>query len=303
MNFKAIQKEWYDRLKKEGFNDAEDYNIQDRPLKRWTGTPSLISINNNTLVNLIDLYVHQPAESEILSSFPSPTLNVHFMNFEEISEFICRQRNTTLTPKLVREIWDLHVAGCAERKIEKILQITDTQAHNAIRKVKEWIVLVEMNNESYEEEKAPLKATVIIRLYNHATDAACIYTTWRNNLWYAADLPEAHSNEFYRVANKNIRQLLGKKDTRVKIACLSDDPDQIVGYSVINAKNLEWVYVKKDYRRQKIATLLCKDFDTISMPMTSEGFDIARKKNMKIKGESDGTGEDETKNGTGKTKD
>jgi hypothetical protein len=116
---------------------------------------------------------------------------------------------------------------------------------------------------------------------------------WRNNLWFESGLPDSASNEFYRQANKKIKQILKFRDTKVKIACLSDDHDHIVGCSVMTGKNVEWVYVKMDCRWQKIATYLCKEFETVSPPMTKIGNAIVRDHGYKIKGEFHGRSKEE----------
>lgn len=88
------------------------------------------------------------------------------------------------------------------------------------------------------------------------SDDAFIYQTWLNGLRYG--------NPFYRKIEKSIYDkeytkvisaLIQYKPT-VLIACLKDQPDVIIGYSVINADRLHWIFIKKDWRGLGISKML-----------------------------------------------
>jgi len=54
-----------------------------------------------------------------------------------------------------------------------------------------------------------------------------------------------------------IEALLRNTNTRVKIACLKEDYDVILGYAILGSNDtLNWVYVKKDWRKLGIANSL-----------------------------------------------
>ncbi len=294
MSFKAIQKKWYDELRKDGFIDAEDCDTildGDHPLKRWTGDRSLQFVKENTLLNYDD-----PTKS----NFPEPIYNIKedFMNyieFKRAAEFLCRPlakgqpgRRGKRTPQMVESIWRNHCDGLSERKIAKILDITDTHVHIIITQLTEWMNTMGTNTEdvpTYEEEPLESKVTIIIRPFDKEKDGAFLFSYWRNNLYYEEDRTADETIRFYRTINKHINNILINTKAVVKIACDKANNDCIAGCSVLIDDNLEWVYIKDAYRKQGIATLLCKGFKTISEPSTRIGLSIARRKDLKVKGE------------------
>lgn len=282
MNFKAIQKKWYDKIAKKGFEDLEDHELQGVPLKKWTGCSMF---NDSGTATIIDIYHHQPAEGPLISSFPEPFINLKesFMNTQEFIKaciYLSTTSKSKLTVKSIVNIWQRHCDGISERVIAKEIGTSSGTAHYTIARMTEWMNTMAHEEPIYEDDPAQSpKAKVILRSYNHDKDAPFIFSSWRNALWYSEDRDENLSNIFYRRANQEIKHLIKDFFTTVKIACLSDDHDQIVGYSVMKKDNLEFVYVKKDYRKQGVAKLLSKGFKTISEPFTIEGRSIAAKHN------------------------
>lgn len=89
------------------------------------------------------------------------------------------------------------------------------------------------------------------------TDMDLIYSTWLRPLYYDNDeISEINRNSFMRAMNKRIKYLLDRPSVKVKIACLDDAPDVILGYSVIEWRKLWWIYVKKAWREMGIAKKL-----------------------------------------------
>ena len=126
------------------------------------------------------------------------------------------------------------------------------------------------------------EATVILRDLI-PTDQALIYSSWRNALWFAEKRPDSEADKFYAMTSKSIRKLLSETDNHVKIACLQEDPDEIIGYSVMNKDHLYFVYVKADYRKKGIGSLLTKGFETVTRPQTRIGKVLVEKKKLVIK--------------------
>ena len=125
-------------------------------------------------------------------------------------------------------------------------------------------------------------SVVKIRSYEGATDAPIIYSTWRNSLWYDQKRDESLADQFYQLATREIRALLSLPTTHVRIACLENDSNHIVGWAVLSDKTIEFAYVKADYRKQGVATLLTRGFDTVSQPMTKIGKSITKNKKLVV---------------------
>lgn len=228
--------------------------------------------------------VQEPLK-EMETSFPEPLLTeaeylLGHPYLTKVLDNVCSHGNYSLNQRQVRQILIMHVEGLSERSIGIELNINDTLVHRTITTLIQWSKV--MPEESSEE------LLVVTRKYEEDLDAPCLFSTWRNNLWFDKPRDQKKADQFFKAANKHIKYLLNLPDIKVKIACLKDDPDMIVGYSVINKDNLEWVYVKADYRRKGIAKLLSKGIKTISVPATRLGEKIAEKKKLKTIGELNG---------------
>lgn len=124
---------------------------------------------------------------------------------------------------------------------------------------------------------------IIRRPFDKEQDQALLYSTWQLGLWggmaRATDRP---TPQFFSIHSRSIAKILDMPDTRVEIACTSDNPGLIVGYAVLNKKHLHWIYVKEDYRKHGIGTLLASGFETIAKPMTKIARALAEKKELKV---------------------
>jgi ribosomal protein S18 acetylase RimI-like enzyme len=115
------------------------------------------------------------------------------------------------------------------------------------------------------------EAQVVLRDASRGSDHAFLYSTWRNALWFSERRDMKEADEFYKKASEKIAALLKKPDIKVRVACLGDDPDLLLGYSVMQNDHLEFVYVKIDYRRKGIGRILTNGFKTFSDPETKIG--------------------------------
>lgn len=74
--------------------------------------------------------------------------------------------------------------------------------------------------------------------------------------WFSA-IPKAI---FMENAHRMIEQKLDTPGVHVQVACLSDDPSVILGYSIsrclYGVNVLDWIFVKNSWRRQGIAKTL-----------------------------------------------
>lgn len=72
-------------------------------------------------------------------------------------------------------------------------------------------------------------------------------------------------------------QLLAK--SLVKVACLREDPDVILGYSILsnNYHTIHWVHVKKAWRKQGIARSLLPQFPSAVTHLSAVGKSLVSK--------------------------
>lgn len=113
-------------------------------------------------------------------------------------------------------------------------------------------------------------------------DLPCIYSTWRNSAYFGMEKREQNADKFFKKQTANISQVLS--DALVRIACLKDDPNMIIGYSVSTGDHLDWIYVKVEFRNKGIGRLLFpKNIKTVTTRQTKIGAVIARKKKLNFK--------------------
>lgn len=93
-------------------------------------------------------------------------------------------------------------------------------------------------------------------------DIPFIYATWLKGLYYGNDwFREMDKEVFFANYHKVIETILQRSGVRV--ACLEDEPDVILGYSVVYAQfTLHWVFVKRSWRKMGIAKRLVEDANT-----------------------------------------
>lgn len=94
--------------------------------------------------------------------------------------------------------------------------------------------------------------------------------------WFSIIQKDAFMQHYHKV----IEFILAKPETEIKVACLKDDPNVILGYSVFERNRLHWIFVKKPWRNIGIARDLApKEFDTVTH-LTKVGLSII--KNRKV---------------------
>jgi hypothetical protein len=99
---------------------------------------------------------------------------------------------------------------------------------------------------------------VILRKFNPETDSGLIYSSWPKGVWHSPNGPiNQVKTQWFTKFYQHVKHCL--ETGSVYIACMEDNPDFLLGYSVITGPLLEFVYVKKDFRNQGIATLLVKN--------------------------------------------
>lgn len=119
---------------------------------------------------------------------------------------------------------------------------------------------------------------ISFREYTSA-DEPFIFATWLKGLYFGNSWFKAIDKACYLLAyRKIIQNILFHKGTEVKIACLKEDPEIIIGYSIFEGHILHWVHVKKEFRGLGIAKRLVPKDTLICTHITKIGLLIKPKK-------------------------
>lgn len=110
-------------------------------------------------------------------------------------------------------------------------------------------------------------------------DRNFILATWLKGLRFGNDWFELIESHIYFAAyHQVIDSILANPETLVAVACLKEDPEVILGYSIANQDTLHWVFVKKAWRSIGIAKSLVSDTTTTVTHVTDTGRSILRKR-------------------------
>lgn len=160
-------------------------------------------------------------------------------------------------------IWSLHCMGLSTRQIaHRIGRIDHCTVFQAIKRIS--VVILDTSD------------VTCINLINirdgKVSDEDLIYSTWIRPLYHDSDEnSDIDRDVFVKATRKRIASILSRPSVSIKIACLNDDPDVIIGYSVIEWRKLWWVYVKKAWREMGIAKRLIPDSVNSCGPLTRRG--------------------------------
>lgn len=112
-------------------------------------------------------------------------------------------------------------------------------------------------------------------------DINFILSTMLKGLFYGSKFwSEVDQDSFFKNYEPFIKQLLVKSN--VKVACLEDDADVILGYSMYHNDTAHFVFVKKSYRKLGIAKLLWPDNISTVSHITDIGNSIRKRMNLKF---------------------
>lgn len=103
------------------------------------------------------------------------------------------------------------------------------------------------------------------------SDKNLILSTWlKGNYFGNAYFLQVPSEVYYKEYAKHIIRVLGQSNVIIQVACDKKDRSWIVGFAVVEAHALHWVYVKKDYRCNGVATLLLRGQEIKSTKSTTK---------------------------------
>ncbi len=109
-------------------------------------------------------------------------------------------------------------------------------------------------------------------------DRSFIFSTWLRGLRYGNSwFKLIDADSYYKHYHKVIEGLLQHPDTIIKVACLKEDSDVILGYVVYRNNILDYVFVKTAWRNIGIAKMLVPaDFKIVSH-LTATGQNMLKK--------------------------
>ncbi len=109
-------------------------------------------------------------------------------------------------------------------------------------------------------------------------DKSFILATWLRGLRYGNDWFLAiDSSSYFTTYHRVLEQLLSSPNSTIKVACLKDDTDVILGYSVYKRDRLDWLFVKKAWRGIGIAKQLVPNDIKVVTHLTTVGRSILSK--------------------------
>lgn len=112
-----------------------------------------------------------------------------------------------------------------------------------------------------------------------ADDVPFIYSSWLNGLRYGNDwFNLIERSSYYKTYHKVIETILTRPGTKVKVACLKDDPEVILGYCAYSGTILHWVQVKDSWKGIGLARALIPTKVTVVTHVTKVGASLLRSK-------------------------
>lgn len=115
-------------------------------------------------------------------------------------------------------------------------------------------------------EETILKKNLISYREPHPNDTNFILSTWLRGLYYGNSFyNEIDQDSYFTNYDSIIKKILTKPDVIVKVCCLKEDDQVILGYCVAEKKEnyfiCHWVFVKSIWRSIGIAKDLLNFFD------------------------------------------
>lgn len=121
---------------------------------------------------------------------------------------------------------------------------------------------------------------IAIRDVNFEQDSNYIFSTFLRGLYYGKFFYiEIQKDSFMKNYQRVIDSLIRSPGITIKVACLKDTPDVILGYSISKGNVLHYVFVRPQWRSIGIATLLTPKEITCVTHLTKVGLSIIRNKN------------------------
>lgn len=109
----------------------------------------------------------------------------------------------------------------------------------------------------------------------HPEDVNFIYASWLRGLYYGNTFYGEIPKDIFMANYHKVLEVLLSKAT-VRVACLKDDPEVILGYSITRYTStgdvaLDWIFVKSAWRRIGIGKSLVQDNTNVVTHMSKVG--------------------------------
>ncbi len=105
-----------------------------------------------------------------------------------------------------------------------------------------------------------------------------IYASWLRGLRHGNPHFELiHGESYFKHQHEVIKNILDDFEVTIKIACLKESPDVILGYCIYKNERLDWIFVKKSWRTIGLARdLVPSHINTVSH-VTRVGLSLLKK--------------------------
>lgn len=126
-SLKELQRIWYKKLADAGFEDIENTELPDRPLKQYDSF----------------YYARERLRHEMDSHQPYQQRIEDFYNGEQFP-VVCKMlaaRKNSLTQAQIKQVWELHIEGRPMRAIAKEMGITLSRVNYLIGRLRAWMNL------------------------------------------------------------------------------------------------------------------------------------------------------------------
>lgn len=111
-------------------------------------------------------------------------------------------------------------------------------------------------------------------------DRNFILATFLRGLYYGDTwFRETNKAAFMKFYHGKVEQIIDSLDADIRVACLKDDPEVILGYSILSRTSpvAHWVFVKAAWRHIGIAKSLVPNTTETVTHLTATGLSIIRK--------------------------
>jgi len=96
-------------------------------------------------------------------------------------------------------------------------------------------------------------------------DIPFVFNAWLNSLYGGNEwFRKIRRDIFFKNYHRIIEQILSRPTVSINIACLADDADILLGFSVYEPRTLHYVFVKGDWREIGIAKDLVQPYDQVT---------------------------------------